>query len=125
MNKGFTLIEALIALLLLAITVVGSMAFYFYSNQSTAITVHRRMAVEFANSELEGLKNTPYDNIVSKSPAVNITTGNLSELNGKEEILVAEDVSHNFKQISVTITWTEPASGLGQNLVLNTYIAKR
>jgi prepilin-type N-terminal cleavage/methylation domain-containing protein len=134
MHKGFTLIECVIAILLLTIVLVGGMAFYFYSYGNLQAATHRRMAMQVANAVLEGLKNAGYSNLPNPAPAspglwrgpTNVAIGGL---NGQENIYVF-DVDDNgggtdYKQVRVELIWAEPGRVDNQVLVLDTFIAPR
>src|SRR5689334_1849535 len=55
-HSGFTLIEALISILLLSITVVAGMSFYFRSDEVMTLVTHKRIAAQLAASRLEDIK---------------------------------------------------------------------
>jgi len=52
-DSGSTLIEVLVAMLIVAITTIGGMALYFSSSELKGLAVHKKMATELASSELE------------------------------------------------------------------------
>ena len=58
---GFTVIETLISILLLAITLVGSLSIYFNADRVTTFVGHKKMAAEIVNSRMEELRRLDYD----------------------------------------------------------------
>ena len=59
-DKGFTLVESLISILLLAIVLVGGMGFYFYSTDVMTIAMQKKMAMEMAMQAMEQMKDLGY-----------------------------------------------------------------
>ena len=133
MRKGFTIIECLISVILLAITMVGSMAFYFYSTGHLAGATHKRIAAELANAKMEELKNTDYDDITNDTQNITISATPgipMSGINGTENVTVNPGGGHfggpEYKEVHVEIAWSEPTkSGLQQKVTLSTNIAPR
>lgn len=136
--KGFTIIECLISILLLAIVMAGGMAFYFYSTGYLASATHRRIAAEMANARLEQIKNSGYANLPDPAPGLwddpsvpgvppePVTIGSLP---GQQEVYIF-DIDENgggtdYKQAEVKITWTEPSKTGPQEMVLETYIVRQ
>ena len=141
MRKGFTIIECLISILLLAITLAGGMAFYFYSTGYLAAATHRRIAAELANARLEEIKNAGYANLPEPAPAapglwddpdvpgVPPEPVTISGLTGQQEVYV-RDIDINgggtdYKQVEVKIIWNEPSRAGSQEVTLDTFIAPR
>ena len=120
MRKGFTIIECLISILLLAIVMVGGMAFYFDSTGHLAGATHKRIAAELANAKLEELKNIGYGNLTNgeTSTSLNITAG----INGLQNVTI---VGTAYKEVSVQMFWNEPNKAGTQNVTISTYIAPR
>lgn len=62
-RSGATLIEILVACLILAVVAVGTAACLSLSQGATAVQRNRRTAMELANSRLEELRAASYDSI--------------------------------------------------------------
>ena len=129
MRKGFTIIECLISVILLAITMVGSMAFYFYSTGHLAGATHKRIAEELANAKMEEIKNSDYSLINSWAGAgENVTIGGLS---WQQEIYVVDvfgppNVGIAYKKVQIRTYRNETSKfGTQQDVTIATYIAKR
>lgn len=125
---GFTLIECVISLLLLAVVLVGGMAFYFYSDKSLTIATHRRMATELANARLEELKSGGLAGLPNPvPPPANIDIGSLV---GQQAVSISDvddpltPGTNDYKQVQVKIDWSEPEQTSNQEVVLDTFIAR-
>ena len=57
---GFTIIETLISILLLAITLAGGLSIYFNADRIVTLVAHKKIAVEIANSRMEELRRLDY-----------------------------------------------------------------
>ena len=132
MRKGFTIIEALISMLLLTITLVGSMAFYFHSQGYFASVNHRRIAAEIASAELEDIKTDGYTAIPAAGAwtvratklTQRLSAGAIGGMPGWGEIYVIDN-SEGYKEVQVTIFWNQPGKSTVQEVTLDTYIAPR
>ena len=67
-KTGFSLIEAIMAIILIAIAVVGSLSYMAYCNRLTLQANARIVAANFARETMEGLYKKDY-------PGLGVTTG--------------------------------------------------
>jgi prepilin-type N-terminal cleavage/methylation domain-containing protein len=131
-KPGFTIIECLISLLLLVIIMIGGMAFYTYASQYTRAALHKRAALEIANTRMEAMRNSGYSSLPDPAPVSGLWQGplNISVANiaGQENIYVY-DVDENidgvtdYKKVSVEIKWQQAGNTSWQTIKLETYIA--
>ncbi len=127
-KSAFTLTEALVSLLLIALILLGSTSFYGNANEVQGLAIHKKIASEMLNSRLEQFKNN-YGTLPVSSPAVDnsITIGSLAAT----ETITVTDVDENndgvtdgYKQVSAQMDWTEPnKAGKNVSLSLVTYLA--
>ena len=68
-QKGFTLIEVMIALLVLLTGMLGVMSMQYYAVSGNASSREMRVATSLSQQMVENFKVTPYDSIVSGSQA--------------------------------------------------------
>ena len=70
-RKGLTLVECIIAMVLLAITLSSSMGFYFYSMGVMQMAMRKKVAIEMASQYLESQRANPtvYGFVVPLSPS--------------------------------------------------------
>ena len=64
-KKGTTLIEVILATLIMLIVVVGGAAFLYHGSSRIKMEANKRVAIEAANSQLEEMRVSDYDDITS------------------------------------------------------------
>jgi prepilin-type N-terminal cleavage/methylation domain-containing protein len=69
---GFTLIEVMIALVVLLMGMLGTMAMQYYAVGGNAFSREMRIATNFSQQQLEHIKSTPYANLVTFADAPQI-----------------------------------------------------
>jgi prepilin-type N-terminal cleavage/methylation domain-containing protein len=62
-KNGFTIIESMLAIVILLMMAVAGGAFFFYSTARISVESNKRVAIEAANTRLEKLKSSDYENI--------------------------------------------------------------
>jgi prepilin-type N-terminal cleavage/methylation domain-containing protein len=62
-QKGFTLVELMLVIVILLLMLIAGGAFILYSSSRIAIERNKRVAVEVANSRLELMRTSPFDDI--------------------------------------------------------------
>ncbi|MCC3143723.1 type II secretion system GspH family protein [Halanaerobium sp. Z-7514] len=119
-NKGFTLIEIVLAIAIVGILGVSVMAYFGNAARFIRETDVREQAVLISQQEMERVKGLDFDNIVDETViydsdgaypeyTVNITT--INEVNGQT----------GLKEITVTTTWDNETKSAS----LISYIAER
>ncbi|MBZ0167340.1 MAG: prepilin-type N-terminal cleavage/methylation domain-containing protein [Candidatus Omnitrophica bacterium] len=118
---GFTLIEIMVSILLLAITLTGGMVLYHNAEQIMALMVHKKVAMELADEKMEEVRNTKY---------VLLTVGEATEsslaitgLPASRKTVVSEPAS-NLKEVRVEVNWNEAGAGAAKSVELVSYVAK-
>jgi len=114
-NKGMTIIETLIALVVVAIAIIGILSGIYQSDRFNTMAKNRLKADQIAESKMEELRNMNYSDILSGSPAGN------SLPDGTTTVLVTEQTEG--KVVKVTVDWTKMGNGPAEELV--TLIRKR
>jgi len=74
-SKGFSLIEALIALVILSISLLGLAGLMATTTQNNSFGSHMTEAATFAQDRLEALRATPWADIVSGNDMIPGSTG--------------------------------------------------
>jgi type IV pilus assembly protein PilV len=103
-DNGFTLIEILIALVILSIGLMALAGIQVSALKGNAFSKRMTTAVSIAEQMVEQIRNIPYDNIQSQS-ASQVSQSNI---NFTSQVAVTNDSPIvNTKTIHVTITWTD------------------
>lgn len=112
--KGFTLLEVLIAIVVLSVALLGMASLtgsiIGYNQFADQVT----KATTLAQDKLEELKNTSYSNITDGSDTESIYTRTCT--------VASDSPAANMKTITVTVTWNW--KGTAKEVVLKTIIAK-
>ncbi len=103
-EKGFTLIEVLMSITILAIGLLGMAALQATATKGNALAKKNTLAISLAEDKIEEYKNTLYDNII---PTDGITEENLHAGAIYKRISKVEDNTPitGVKTITVTVTW--------------------
>ncbi|MCM8785456.1 MAG: prepilin-type N-terminal cleavage/methylation domain-containing protein [Candidatus Omnitrophica bacterium] len=111
-NKGFSLIEIIVSILIILIGVFGTLTYFFYSQINLNLERHKRTALQIAQSRIEFLKTVNYNNL--ENYIENGTNVNIDEITGKritliENIIDTEDGDNvpDYKKITVKVIWHE------------------
>lgn len=119
--EGFTLLEILVSILLLAVTLVGGMALYHNAERIMALMVHKKQAMEMADKKMESMRNTSYVLLnVGESTESDLK---ISGLSANRKIVVTETGS-DLKEIKVEVNWNEAGVNIPKNVTLVSYVAK-
>ncbi|NWF91954.1 MAG: prepilin-type N-terminal cleavage/methylation domain-containing protein [Syntrophaceae bacterium] len=102
-KDGFTLVEILIALVILSISLLALAALMATTTQNTSFGGHLTEAATFAQDRLEELRVTPWASIAAGSD-VRTSTGTGMSYN--RTWTVAETGS--LKTVTITVTWNDP-----------------
>jgi prepilin-type N-terminal cleavage/methylation domain-containing protein len=109
-SKGFSLIEILIALVILSISLLALAGLMVTTTKNNSFGAHMTEAATFAQDELENLRTSPWANVV---------TGNDTRLGfdnstqyTRNWTVVPNAVAPNdtVKEIAITINWNDTTS---------------
>ena len=105
-SKGFSLIEVLIALVILAISLLALAGLMVTTTKNNASGAQVTEAATFAQDKLEEFKVTPWANIVSGSDVRPGATG----VSYTRTWTVATNGTGNIRTITININWTDKIS---------------
>jgi type IV pilus modification protein PilV len=117
--KGFTLIEVVAGLIILAIGLLGIVAMQVSATKAGHFSSNVTQATIFAQDKLEQLKNLPYSN--SNLSTGQHNEGMISDTIFSRQYHVLEDVGNSMKIITVTVSWPDQAN---HNISLSTIRSK-
>jgi len=103
--KGFTLIEVVAGLIILAIGLLGIAVMQITSIKSGYFSSHVTQATIFAQDTLEHLRNLSYNDSDLSSGQHN--EGTIPGTVFSRQYHIAEDAGNVMKTITVTVQWTD------------------
>jgi len=111
-NRGFTLVEVMIAMAILAIGILAIAAMQITATTGNGEARKRTEALSWANNQMEILRSIPYDSLTNGQAArgaynLNWTVNNV-DLNN--------DGVNDSKVISVDVSWQTPKRQQSTNL---------
>ncbi len=108
-KKGFTLIEAVVSILILG-TAMGLMLVVFVmSRVSIAMAKHRIEAINHARAAMEQYIN-------SGDTTYNVSTGDIAALDGSCAIPTPTSYATGIEKVVVTVSWTEHSMGSNKSV---------
>lgn len=117
-KKGFTLIEALLAVVILVIALVGTSAFFYANSKDTERAKVKRLATWSAVDKLEQLKSTEWNSLVDSVDSETILLFE-TPARRKTTIVTVNENGVTLKKLSVDVEW---ATG---NVSMTTYVAEQ
>jgi type IV pilus assembly protein PilV len=103
-EEGFTLIEIMIALVIMSIGLTALAAVQISAIRGNAFSKRMTTAVSIADEKIEQIKSIPYANIISES-SIQITQSNM---NFTRQVTVTNNSPlPNSRKVEVVVTWSE------------------
>lgn len=102
-ERGFTLIEVIAGLIVLAIGLIAIASMQITAIKGSAFSSHMTQAAILAQDQLEYLKNLPFDHPDLSSG--NHDEGQIPNTTFSRTYEVVEDTGNSLKTITVTIQW--------------------
>lgn len=117
-TNGFTLIEALITIFIIGIAFL----LYYSAMRNTYLSRDARdeeIALHIAAGKMEDLRAGGYAALPSSG---SFSDSQLSSLPSSAASMTIADYNAQTKEVTVTVSWTEPAVGTSRNVTLSTLI---
>ena len=114
-QKGFTIIEVLVALFIIALVILGGGMFFFYGRVNIVREAHRRAAVLVASQRLEELKAAEWGDIDPEiiSGDETVTVDNVPDAKMVTQAWYVNDeggTSEDYVKVMVTVNWVDSRS---------------
>ena len=110
-EKGFTLLEVLIGLIILSVGLLGLAAMQITFLRGNSFSIKMTEATSIARNKIEDFNNTPFDSITSGSEA-NPIVGSTGINYDRNWVVVDVDNDANgeidWKVVDVTTNWNDP-----------------
>lgn len=118
-QRGTSLVEVVLAILILTIVIVGGSLTYFHARGQIHLRKQSRAAVQLASQRMEELKAENYENVIVGETEENIALDDLSCRRHTETILIDD----SYKKVKVTTFWQQ--KGMEYDVSLVTFIAPK
>jgi prepilin-type N-terminal cleavage/methylation domain-containing protein len=100
-KKGFSLIELMVAVIILAIAVLGIFLAFSSGWMGMANARDRTVATNFAREAMENVKNMDFDSVT------NVNLGTAESVGAKfTRVITVNTESDNLKEINTKVFWT-------------------
>jgi prepilin-type N-terminal cleavage/methylation domain-containing protein len=120
-QSGFTLVEVLVAVLILAISLTGSLLVFSKGNIFVAEIQERSIASQAVKEEIEEIRDMSYASILALGNT--FTTTSMDSLKNPVGTLAIDDAlsSANIRRITATLTW-DSMRGRALSTSFSTYV---
>ena len=102
-SNGFTLIEILIAVIILAFALLALAGLMVTTTRNNSLGGHMTEGATFAQDKLEEFRATPFDNILSDNDQKTGANG----IQYTRSWIVATNPGNNLKTVTLTVNWTD------------------
>jgi Tfp pilus assembly protein PilV len=110
-EQGLTLVETLIALVILMVALLGVASVFLYVNKNNSGASDRAMALVIAQQQMEQLRNVPFTNAaLNDTSQAGITTTVTTANRSYTVVLVITDTGTTRKTIQIRVTPDTPSS---------------
>lgn len=105
-EKGFSLIEALVAMLILSVILLGALEGLMVSYRTSSLTALRNEGVGIAEEAANAFRNTPYANLVDGTTTITVSR-QLANATVPFTVtqVVADSIANVVKSVQITVTW--------------------
>ncbi len=115
-EEGFSLIEILIAMVILGIMLMTLISVFIYGYNVLSRTKQVALATQICQEEIERIRNLSFDTILTLGTT--FSNDKLASLSNGQGILALEDsVGTDIKKLTVSVTWTYRGQTLRKDVV--------
>jgi type IV pilus assembly protein PilV len=119
-SKGFSLVEVMIALLILAIALLALAGLMVTTTRNSSFGGHMTEASTFAQDRLEQLRVSPWAGVASGNDTIQGSTG----ITYTRTWTVTPNTNGDQRWVSITLTWTDPTKNSNHSMRLLSVIAQ-
>jgi prepilin-type N-terminal cleavage/methylation domain-containing protein len=117
-DQGFSLVESLIAIIVLGITFSAGMAFYFHANNLYYRSLHLRQATIVAETKMEAIRSA---GCAATSNEINAGVA-IGDISGYRDVVRPGTCSPTLNDVSVRVYWQEPGDTIYREVYLVTSV---
>ncbi len=115
-EDGFTLIEVLVTIMILAVVLIALFSCFIYGFSVISRVRQASIATQCLQEQLELIRNMPFNDILSLDSS--FTNESLSLLEGSSGILSLEDSGGNdIKKLTVSVIWSYKGRQIRRDIV--------
>jgi type IV pilus modification protein PilV len=118
-SKGFSLIEVMIALVILAVALLALAGLMITTTKNTSFGGHMTEAATFAQDKLEQLRASPWAGIIAGADTAVGATG----ISYARSWTVAANPTGDQRWVTITMNWTDPTKKTNHSISLRSVIS--
>ena len=119
-SKGFSLVEVLIALLILSISLLALAGLMMTTTRNSSFGGHMTEASTFAQDKLEQLRVSPWAGIASGNDTALGSTG----ITYTRTWTVTPNGDGNQRWVTITLSWTDPTKNSNHSIRLLSVVSE-
>ncbi len=119
-SKGFSMVEVLIALLILAVALLALAGLMVTTTRHSSFGGHMTEASTFAQDKLEQLRISPWAGVATGNDAIQGSTG----INYTRNWTVTPNTDGNQRWVRIEIAWTDPTKNSNHSLRLLSVVSE-
>jgi len=105
--NGFTMIELMVAVAILAMAILGILQAYSVSFMGMADARDRTVATNYAQKKMEDIKNGPFGEIVDDPANPDDPPADIPGTKFKRKVTVADEIANELKKVDTVISWND------------------
>ena len=119
-NRGFTVVEMVVAMAILLFTVTASISGIMFAARSAQMSERRTEALNIADQQIELARNLSFDDVATVVPSNSLPAGKIPSVQSIGVYTVTIDIAYGtygasaaarYKTISVVVSWSIPMAG--------------
>ena len=115
-KKSFTLVEVLIATVIVAIALCGILASYVGCFELLSTTKNVNIAINAIEGLLEDIRNTTFTQIYDTYADLNFTVNNMPANRG---VVFIDDTDPEMLKVTISVCWRQKTRTFGEDINLN------
>jgi prepilin-type N-terminal cleavage/methylation domain-containing protein len=119
-SKGFSLIEVMIALVILAVALLALAGLMITTTKNTSFGGHMTEAATFAQDKLEQLRASPWTGIIAGADTQVGATG----ISYARSWTVAANPNGDQRWVTITMNWTDPTKKTNHSISLRSVVSQ-
>jgi type IV pilus assembly protein PilV len=119
-SRGFSLVEVMIALLILAIALLALAGLMVTTTRNSSFGGHMTEASTFAQDVLERLRVSPWAGVAAGNDTIQGSTG----ITYTRNWTVTPNTNGDQRWVSITLTWTDPTKNSNHSMRLLSVITQ-